>query len=370
MRLGIVGGGQLGQMLAEAAKRIGIETVVLEPTPDAPASLVARQIIGDFKDHDGVTAFAKEADVLTFEIESANADALSELEAAGYPVHPTPATLSIIKDKLAQKTFLQERGIPVGPFMDVPDEAAAKKAGEALGYPYVLKARSGGYDGKGNCTVASVSEIPEAMAKLGGAKLYAEGFVTFEKELAVVAVRSLAGDIRTYPVVETIHENHICVTVMAPAQVPANVREKAQALAARIMDAFHGAGVFGIEMFLHDGEVLVNEIAPRVHNSGHFTIEGSETSQFENHVRAVCGMELGSTSMKTPAAVMINILGERSGPATPTGVAEAESLGAGIHIYGKKETKLGRKMGHLTCVGEDMSEVLARAKKARGCVSI
>lgn len=370
MRLGIVGGGQLGLMLAEAAQKIGVETVVLEPTPEAPASLITRQVLGDFKDYDAVKAFAAEADVLTFEIESANAEALAELAAEGYPVHPSPSTLSIIKDKLAQKTFLREHGIPVGPFMDVPDEQAARKAGEVLGYPYVLKARSGGYDGRGNATVGSAEDIPAAIEKLGGTRLYAEGFVHFEKELAVVAVRSLSGDVRTYPVVETIHENHICVTVMAPAQVDAALREKAEALAARIMEAFHGAGVFGIEMFLANGEVLINEIAPRVHNSGHFTIEGSETSQFENHVRAVCGMELGSTAMKAPAAVMINILGERSGPAEPQGVAQAEALGAGVHIYGKKETKPARKMGHLTCVGDDLEEALVRAQKARASVSI
>lgn len=370
MTLGIVGGGQLGKMLAEAAVKIGVDTVVLETSADCPAAKVTRHIEGAFSDHDAVKAFANEADVLTFEIESANAEALQELVAEGYPVHPTPETLSIIKDKLRQKTLFKERGIPLGPFMDVPDEEAAKAAGTAFGYPFVLKARSGGYDGRGNVTVKTEADIPAAFLKLGSARLYAEAFVPFEKELAVVAVRTTGGEIRTYPVVETIHENHICMTVMAPAPVEVSVREKAEVVATNVLESFEGAGVFGIELFLVGNEVLVNEVAPRVHNSGHFTIEGSVTSQFENHVRAVTDMPLGDTAMKHPVAVMINILGDRTGPADPQGIAAAEALGATVHIYGKKETKPARKMGHLTCVGDTLEEVLERAKKARASVSI
>lgn len=369
--LGIVGGGQLALMLAEAAKPLGVECVVLDPTPNCPASAAARQVVGDFTDHATVLAFAKEADVLTFEIESANADALAELTAGGYSVHPTPATLTLIKDKLAQKNFLVERGISVAPFVVVDTEEDASKAGETLGYPYVLKARSGGYDGRGNATVATLKDAPAAFAKLGGKNLYAEGFVQFQKELAVVAARTAAGDIQTYPVVETIHQRHICLEVLSPAPVEDAVRAKAEALAHTVLASFEGAGVFAIEMFLADGEVLVNEIAPRVHNSGHLTIEACETSQFENHVRAVMGMKLGATRMKVPAAVMINILGERTGPAELMGVKEAEALrGMAVHIYGKTETKVDRKMGHLTAVGETLSEVQAKAREARMRVSI
>ncbi|HRH24295.1 MAG TPA: 5-(carboxyamino)imidazole ribonucleotide synthase [Candidatus Paceibacterota bacterium] len=368
--LGIVGGGQLALMMAQAAKTLGIECVVLDPTPECPASAVARQVVGDFHDHATVLAFAKEAEVLTFEIESANADALAELAAQGLPVHPMPETLALIKDKLAQKNFLSERGIPVAPYQDAPDEEAARAAGEVLGYPFLLKARSGGYDGRGNATINTPADIAPAFAKLG-TNLYAEGFVSFEKELAVVAVRTVAGDIRTYPVVETVHERHICLEVLAPAPVKESVRKKAETLAHYVLESFSGAGVFAIEMFMVDGDVLVNEIAPRVHNSGHLTIEGCATSQFENHVRAVMGMELGSTELIAPAAVMLNILGERTGPATPVGVEDAKALGGvAIHIYGKKETKPDRKMGHITAVANSLLEARAKAEDAWRRVSI
>ncbi len=370
MTLGIVGGGQLALMLAQAAKPLGIECIVLDPTPACPASAAARQVVGDFHDHDAVVAFSKEADVLTFEIESANADALAVLAANGFPVHPTPGTLALIKDKLAQKNFLAERGIPVAPFRDAPDEAAARDAGEVLGYPFLLKARSGGYDGRGNATIKTPADIGPAFQKLGSA-LYAEGFIPFEKELAVVAVRTSGGDIRTYPVVETVHQRHICLEVLAPAPVKESVRKKAETLARYVLESFSGAGVFAIEMFVADGDVLVNEIAPRVHNSGHLTIEACETSQFENHVRAVMGMELGSTELIAPAAVMLNILGERTGPAEPKGVEETMALGGlAIHMYGKKETKPDRKMGHITAVANSLLEARAKAEDAWRRVSI
>ncbi len=363
--LGIVGGGQLALMLAQAAKKLGIECVVLDPTPGCPASSAARQVMGDFHDYDAVMAFAKEADVLTFEIESANADALAALSRSGMPVHPTPGTLAFIKDKLLQKNFLYDRNIAVAPFMEIESAEDALGAGERFGYPYVLKARSGGYDGRGNATVRSGADIEPAFQKLAGAKLYAEAFVNFQKELAVVAVRTVAGDIRTYPVVETIHERHICLEVLAPAPVGADARQKAETLARQVLESFEGAGVFAIELFLADGEVLVNEIAPRVHNSGHYTIEGCATSQFENQVRAVMGMELGSTELIAPAAVMLNILGDRTGPAEPTGVKEAEALGGvAVHIYGKKETKPDRKMGHITAIANTVPEARSKAEEA------
>lgn len=368
--LGIVGGGQLALMLAEDAWKLGITCVVLDPTPNCPASVVARQVVGDFTEYDAVLAFAKEADVLTFEIESANEKALIELAESGYPVHPNPATLALIKDKLAQKNFLKDHGIPTAPFLSVGSEEDACAAGETLGYPYVLKARRGGYDGRGNRTIRSADDIGPAFSELTG-ELYAEGFVQFQKELAVVAVRTVAGDIRTYPVVETVHERHICTTVLAPAPVADGVRKDAQALAHRVLESFTGAGVFGIEMFLAHGKVLVNEIAPRVHNSGHITMESCEASQFENQVRAVMDLPLADTSMIVPVAVMVNILGEREGPAESEGVEAAEALqGVSVHLYGKKDTKIDRKMGHINAVGNALPEVLEKAREARHRVSI
>ena len=362
--IGIAGGGQLGRMLADAAHALGLKVVVLDPTPNSPAGQVAdEQIVGDYKDAAMMEALAAKCDVLTYEIESVNADALKEI-AKKMPVHPTPHTLAIIKDKYTQKQFLRERGIPVAPFA-VPEEATA------LGYPYVLKARSGGFDGRGNATVESAEALPAAREKLKGAPAYAEGFVHFQKELAIVAARTTAGEIRIFPLVETIHRDHICHTVIAPANVSRTVAQKAHEVAQKVLEALDGAGVFAIEMFLVGDEVLVNEIAPRVHNSGHLTIEACHASQFEQHIRAVAGMELGDPTMKVPVAVMVNILGERDGAAEPTGIAAAEALGGvSVHIYGKMETKRQRKMGHLTAVGDSQSETLERAERARSLISI
>lgn len=361
--LGIVGGGQLGRMMAEAAKKVGVEVVVLDPTAECPASAFARQVVGDFKDYETVMAFAKEADVITFEIESANAEALVEIKATGKPVHPTPETLSIIKDKLQQKTFLTANGIAVAPFIEVNTEEDARKAGQVLGFPYVLKARSGGYDGRGNFTVQSSEDIRTAFEKLGEARLYAEKFIPFEKELAVVAVRSESGEIRTYPTVETVHENHICVLVRMPAPVPELARKKAEAIAEKVLSALQGVGVTSIEMFLSGGEILVNEIAPRVHNSGHITQDACATSQFENQVRAVMGMPLGDTSMTVKAGVMANILGMRNGEASSvqTGTPQGMS-GVALHLYGKKAVRVGRKMGHINAVAETLEEAEKNAQ--------
>lgn len=370
-RIGIAGGGQLGRMLAEAARGIELETIVLDPTPGCPASAYAEQIVGKYTDHDALIALSGRCDAMTFEIESVNADALHELSVAGFPVHPTPVTLAIIKDKLRQKTFLQDEGIPVAPFCAIDSEADVHSAIAKLGLPLVLKARSGGFDGRGNAQIDSLADVATALEKLKGVPLYAEGFVRFEKELAIVAARTTEGEMAVYPLVETIHKDHICHTTLAPAPVSDAVAAKAHALAEKVLASFDGAGVFGIEMFLVRGEVLVNEIAPRVHNSGHWTIEGCETSQFENHIRAVAGMPLGSVAMKAPAAVMLNILGDRTGPAEPKGVVEAEELGGvKVHIYGKMETKPQRKMGHLTATGATLEDARQKAERARVLISI
>ncbi len=371
--IGIVGGGQLGRMLAIAARELGIKTIVLDPTPGCPAAEVADEhVLGDFTDADAIRALADTVDVLTFEIESAHAETLEALASEGFPVHPTPATLSTIKDKLHQKTYLSERGIPVAPFMRVDSEADARVAGEQFGYPFLLKARRGGYDGRGNATVDSSEDLASAFTAFGAQELYAEAFIPFAKELAVVAARTQAGEIALYPLVETVHRDHICHTVYAPAPVPGVVQEGAEEIVRRVLDSFEGAGVFGIELFLtNDREVMVNEIAPRVHNSGHFTIEACHTSQFSQHIRAVAGLPLGDPSMRVPAAVMINILGSREGVAEPRGVDEALALpSVGVHIYGKRQTKPQRKMGHLTAAGDTLTEATAKALQAREHISI
>lgn len=371
-KVGIIGGGQLGYMLAEAARPLGLYTIVLDPSENAPASRVADEfVVGDFKDHDTIINFSKKVDVLTFEIEHVHAGALEELATQGFPVHPTPSTLSIIKDKLRQKTFLSERGIPTPDFLPVDTLEDVHAAGTSFGYPFVLKARSGGYDGRGNATVREEGGMSTAFEKLGARELYAEKYVPFTKELASIAVRTTAGETQVYPLVETIHQNHICHMALAPAPVPANITEQARELTEKVLQSFDGAGVFAIEMFLAGDHVMVNEIAPRVHNSGHLTIEACSTSQFEHHMRAIAGMPLGSTDMTHPAAVMMNILGERNGTADPRGIQEAERIpGTAVHIYGKIETRVGRKMGHITVVADTLEEARARAEKAHSFISI
>lgn len=368
--LGIVGGGQLARMLAEAAHGLGIRVIVLDPTPQSPGGQVAdEQIVGSFTDAAMIKELAEKCDVLTFETESADNRALLEVSSR-IPVHPAPDTLAVIKDKYAQKQFLQTQGIPTADFADVPTFEDAREVGRQFGYPFVLKAKRDSYDGKGNALVESEGELVAAFEKLKGRDLYAERLVPFTKELAVVAARSLEGEVTVFPVVETVHRNHICDTVTMPASINESVSREAEEIARKTLGALQGAGVFAIEMFEAD-RVLVNEIAPRVHNSGHLTIEACETSQFEQHVRAVMGIPLGDTRMKVPAAMMLNILGTKDAPSDPQGFEDiASDPHTSVHLYGKKESRIGRKMGHVTVTGETMSQVAEQIERIRARVTI
>ncbi len=372
-KIGIIGGGQLGRMLAQASKKLGFYTVVLDPTPNSPAGQIADlQIIGDFKDAAKIKEVADQVDFVTFEIESANADALNDLVVEGKDINPHPKILEIIKDKYLQKKFLEENGIPVADSVEVNNEEEIKKAAESFGYPFLLKARKDAYDGRGNALIKSEEEIGAGIEKLKGRTLYVEKFVPFVKELAVVVGRSKNGEVKVFPVVETIHKNNICNIVISPAHVDKDITQKAEALATKIISDFKGVGVFAVEMFLTDkNDLIVNEIAPRVHNSGHHTIEGNETSQFEQHIRAITGMPLGDVKTTLPFSVMINILGERSGESELIGLEEVKEIpNTSVHIYGKTETRPERKMGHITVVGEDLIDVLEKAKLARSIISI
>jgi phosphoribosylaminoimidazole carboxylase PurK protein len=378
--IGIIGGGQLGRMLTEAAKNLptlsskaDLKIKVLDPVENCPASQVgARQIKGSLTDADKIRELAEQSDFLTWEIEHINTEILEQMESEGYKINPSPKTLAKIKDKFFQKQFLTENGIPTAPFKRVDNLEDAKNAVSQLGLPMVLKTRLGGYDGRGNFVIRNEEDLEEGFNKLGGNNLYAEGWVDFEKELAVMAVRDIDANIKTYPVVQTIHENNILHLVYAPAPIPEEQNKQAEDFAKKVMEHLEGAGVFGIEMFYtKTGEILVNEIAPRVHNSGHYTIEACEASQFEIHLRAVSEMDLGDTSMKVGAAVMVNILGDRNGEADPKGIEESEKLGnVFVHIYGKKDVKPERKMGHITVVGESLEEVIEKANLARSLISI
>lgn len=370
--LGIVGGGQLGKMLAEAATVLNINTIVLDPTPHCPASSSAQQIMGSFKDAEAIFQLAAQVDYVTFEIESANAEALAELKAEGKTLNPLPEMLALIKDKYQQKKFYQQHNIPTAKSVSVESKHDIEKAAKQFSYPILLKARFDAYDGRGNAVVHSVNDIDAAMEKLGQKNLYVEQFVPFVKELSVVVARDHTGKIKSYPVVETIHKNNICHTVLCPAPVDDAVEQQAIQFAEQLVSHLKGAGVFAVEMFLtKDNQLMVNETAPRVHNSGHHTIEACQTSQFEQQVRVVTNMPLGETQLIVPAAVMINILGERNGPADPKGITEAEVIpGVSVHLYGKADTKIARKMGHITAIGDSVAEALANAQQARAIISI
>ena len=357
--LGVVGGGQLGRMLAEAAAPLGVEVVVLDPTLECPASPVARdQIVGDFDDEAGVRELAARADHLTYEIELADPDLLEAVgEEYGVPVNPDPETLRTIQDKLVQKRALQDAGIPVPEFRQVDDREDLIAALDEFG-SVMLKAREGGYDGRGNVPVEDESDVDEALAEIeaatdgDGTRAMAEEFVAFEREVSVIGVKG-EDEIRTFPLGENVHREEILRETVVPARTAEAVAERARGVAEAVLDLLSGRGVYGIELFeTPDGEILVNEIAPRPHNSGHYTIEGALTSQFEQHARAVTGRPLGATDLRSPT-VSANLLGngEERRPAEWSGDdAILRHPGASLHWYGKHEVYPLRKMGHLTLV--------------------
>lgn len=372
-KLGIVGGGQLGRMLAIEAKKLGFYVSVLDPTPKSPAGQVAdEQIVADFKSETAIRKLAKQSDYLTFEIELANADILDELADEGVLVNPSARTLTVIKDKLAQKNFLKKHHLPTAEFIEVDTEADIHSAIREFGLPLLLKARFDGYDGRGNFVIRSKKDIAFGLEKLAGRKLYVEKFVQFKKELAVMVARNTKSQIETFPVVETIHENNICHTVFAPARVNSYLAKKAEDMGKDVISVLKGAGVFGVEMFLtSSNKLLINEIAPRVHNSGHYSLEATMTNQFEQHIRAITGLPLGKTDLLVKAAVMINILGNRTGEAEVQGLQHALAIpGVSVHIYGKIETKIERKMGHLTAIGTSLDMAWKKARQARRYISI
>ena len=381
--VGVIGGGQLGRMLGEAAAPLGIDVIVVDPTPDAPASpVVTDQVVADFDDPDALAELAERADYLTYEIELAGTGALQTVsQETGTPVHPKPETLSLIEDKLVQKRRLEDAGVPVSPFRGVDSVAELRDALDELGYPAMLKARQGGYDGRGNVPIESPDDVEDAFETVvdaapgatpedpSGAAMV-EAFVDFERELAVMGVRG-DGERDTFPVTETIHREEILRETVSPPRADPAVRERAWEVALDVLDAMVGRGVFGIELFQGpDDEILLNEIAPRPHNSGHWTIEGALTSQFEQHLRAVVGWPLGATDRRSPT-VTANVLGDvdERQVATLRNVDRVlEADGASLHYYGKDAVYRLRKMGHVTQVGNgnaDTTRLLDRTRDVR-----
>jgi 5-(carboxyamino)imidazole ribonucleotide synthase len=370
LKIGIIGGGQLGKMLTVEAKKFGFFVTVLDPTPDSPAGQVAdRQIVGDLYDGEKIRATVLKSDITTYEIEHINTGVLKELEADGHRIYPSPGLLEIIQDKSAQKEVLIKNRIPTARWKKVEDslESSVKE----LGFPVVQKACRGGYDGRGVFIIRDEGDLKDALQ----GETFLEEFVDFEKELAVMVARSENGDIKCYPVVEMSFDEraNICDMVIAPARVSEKIKKEAEEIAVGCVEALDGVGIFGIEMFLaKDGRVLVNEIAPRPHNSGHYTIEACVTSQFEQHIRAITGLPLGSTDLLCPA-VMVNILGEEGfeGPPAYTGVPDILSMpGVSLHIYGKKNTKPFRKMGHVTVIDMDLEKAIQKAERVKQTLQV
>ncbi|HVX02371.1 MAG TPA: 5-(carboxyamino)imidazole ribonucleotide synthase [Nitrososphaera sp.] len=372
--IGIIGGGQLGKMIAHEARRMSFKVIVLDPTEGCPASKIAdEQIIADFKDESAIMKLAEKSDVLTYEIELANSSALKQLEEKNYPVRPAPETLRIIQNKYRQKSFLKEHKIAVPDFELVLSEEHLQGLCKKFGLPAVLKATEDSYDGRGNFMITSWAKVHEAYEYFKGKETMLEMFIPFAKEVSIMVARNPSGQIESFPVAENIHKNSILDTTIAPAKLSRKVEQRAIKMAKRIMQVLHSAGIFGIEMFVtKNGDVLINEIAPRVHNSGHYTNEACSVSQFEQHLRAVLDLPLAKPKLLSPAA-MINILGPEGfdGTYAVTGLDAMMNVpGAELYIYGKKESKPRRKLGHITATGRTTKDALARAKKARNAIKL
>ncbi|MEM2856847.1 MAG: 5-(carboxyamino)imidazole ribonucleotide synthase [Candidatus Nitrosocaldaceae archaeon] len=371
LRLGIIGGGQLGKMIAQEAYRMGLSVVILDPTKDCPASKLADEhIVADFDNEDAIIELAKRSDILTYEIELANAFILSRLEREGYRVAPSSYTLNIIQDKLIQRKILKENNIPVPRFEEVNSRDTLLAALDKLGYPAILKARRGSYDGRGNFVIRDKNDIDTALYFIANKPSFLEEFVNYSKEVSIMVARNVSNSIATFPLVENIHRDSILYLTLAPAKVDEKIKEEAENIANKCMNILKGAGIFGIEMFVND-RILVNEIAPRPHNSGHYSIEACDISQFEMHIRAILDLPLHNPKLLT-AAAMVNILGDLSHVKyVIEGIDHALTLpNVRIHIYGKKESKKGRKLGHITALADSVEEAASKAERARSMIRI
>ena len=356
-------------MLTEAAKKMPeyiSDVIVLDPTPKCPAARVgAKQIIADFKDKNAIVELSLQSDLITYEIESGDSKVLESLHGE-VSINPSPSTLKIIQDKFLQKQFLRQNNIPVAEFDAIESLEDLEKKIIHYQYPALLKARRDAYDGRGNFKIEDHSKIHAAYQQFSGRDTMIEKFVDFKMEVSVIAARNIHGEIATYPLVENIHKNNILEITIAPARVDSKISAEADRIAKKTMDVLHGAGVFGIEMFVtKDDKVLINEIAPRVHNSGHHTLQSSETSQFEQHLRAILGLPLGSTNLKH-TTIMCNILGPGDffGKYKPISLEQTD--GVYLKMYHKDEAKPQRKLGHFNVVDEhDIKDVEKLLEKTR-----
>jgi len=369
-KIGIIGGGQLGKMLSQKAKQMGFYVISLDPSAACPAASVSDElIVSDFYNPEKLKELVEKSDITTYEIEHINTSVLKELYDKGYNILPSPYCLEIIQDKLRQKQVLKEAGLPVPRFKKV--DSFDISFFESFGFPLVQKTTKGGYDGRGVVVIKSKDDINKVLKT----ESYVEEFVDIEKELAVIVARNKKGDVVSYPVVEMVFDEtaNILDMLIVPARVEKDIEDEAKKVAIKAVEALQGVGVFGVELFLtKDRKVLINEIAPRPHNSGHYTIEACITSQFEQHLRAICDLPLGSTKLLS-SAVMINLLGEDGYKGTPVieGLEDALSIeGVSFHFYGKKLTAPFRKMGHVTIVDDDLERAIEKAKKVKEVLKI
>lgn len=373
-RLGILGGGQLGKMLLNDTRKFDIQTFVLDPSADAPSRLGCNAFYqGSLLEYETVYNFGKMVNVLTVEIENVNLDALEQLEAEGLPVYPSPKTLRLIQNKGKQKDFYVQHGIPSSAHERFVGLEALKEAlaNDQLNFPFVWKAATGGYDGNGVKICRSTLDLHE----LPDGECVVEALVNFKNELAVIVARSVNGAVKTYPVVEMeFHpEANQVEYVICPARIAETVAQKAQEVALKVSEAFQHVGLLAVELFqTQDDEILVNEVAPRPHNSGHYSIEASYTSQFENHLRAILNLPLGNTDSKV-AGIMVNLVGEGgySGQVIYENIDAILAIdGVTPHIYGKRETRPFRKMGHVTIVNENMTEARRIAEEVKHSIRV
>ncbi|MEH2448433.1 MAG: 5-(carboxyamino)imidazole ribonucleotide synthase [Nostoc sp.] len=370
-RVGVIGGGQLAWMMADAAQKLGVELVIQTPSEQDPAVSIAQEtVFAAVDDASATEILAQKCDVITFENEFVNLQALSLLAQQGVCFRPKLEALAPLLDKYHQRCYLSDLGLPVPQFFALNEVENLKSKIEYLGFPAVLKSRRHGYDGQGTFIIPDFVTLEQKLSyetttkTLNQPLFLLEEFIPFERELAVIAARSTEGEIVTYPVVETQQEQQVCRRVIAPAEIMPNQVVEIQAIAHTLLNSLKVVGIFGIELFLTaDGKILVNEIAPRTHNSGHFSLDACETSQFEQHLRAVCGLPLGNPALQSAGAVMVNLLGYENSHSDYQSQRQqiAEIPQAHVHWYGKTESRPGRKLGHVTVLLDNQNKESATA---------
>lgn len=363
--IGILGGGQLGRMLALAARSMGYRVHTISPDRDSPAGQVSDlEVVAAYYDHDQLRRFAAGVSVVTFEFENVPAETAAAA-AEETLVRPDHSVLHTAQHRIREKTFLREKGIPVAPFQSVESLSQLEEAAFSVGYPAVLKTATSGYDGKGQSVISTDGDLERSWRTVGGKPSILEAFVSFEKEISVVVARGVEGEFAHYGAIENIHVNHILDVSISPARIAPSLAAQAVAMARAIAEALDLVGVLCVEMFVtRQGTLLVNELAPRPHNSGHLTVDGCVTSQFEQQLRAVCGLPLGSTELLQPT-VMVNLLGDLWMEKEPDWSAALAFPGVKLHLYGKDAPRQGRKMGHLTVGHESVEKALETALVAR-----